>query len=469
MSCFKNKKHRLTFQHVKMSSLHCCVPKCTRDSRLNSEISFHTFPKDPEVRKQWLIKIRRYEFSPTPATRVCGKHFLSGDIEVGPGGKKRYLRKGAIPVLFEWNDTLPTPRLDQTDSHSDSDMVTLPCDHDYCATPKTAVMADEMRGEMFTALEEKDEEIRPLQHKAEALQLRTRCCLDRYAGSDEHIRLYTRFVSYKHLMAFWRLVESASASCSDFSLSTTKLPPIDELLLFLMYLSTGQSQIELAERFDIHRSTVSSIIATWTHFLYQLLGSQRLWMPREAVRAHLPPEFAGYQDTQVILDCTEIRIQAPSSLLLPSEVFSSYKSHPTLKAMIGMAPHGAVTFVSGLYAGSMSDKEIFRLSGITNLLTPDMAIMVDKGFLIENVAPCKVYRPAFCSRNAKMSREDVIKTQSIAHLRVHVERCIRRLKENKLFDTSIQLSVCGSIEELFSVACFLVNYQNGPLVKEWAT
>lgn len=32
----------------------------------------------------------------------------------------------------------------------------------------------------------------------------------------------------------------------------------------------------------------------------------------------------------------------------------------------------------------------------------------------------KVYRPAFCSRNAKMSREDVIKTQSIAHLRVHV-------------------------------------------------
>lgn len=44
----------------------------------------------------------------------------------------------------------------------------------------------------------------------------------------------------------------------------------------------------------------------------------------------------------------------------------------------------------GFNAGSMSDKEIFRLSGITNLLTPDMAIMVDKGFLIENVAPCKV-------------------------------------------------------------------------------
>ncbi|ROI15338.1 Antigen WC1.1 [Anabarilius grahami] len=63
-----------------------------------------------------------------------------------------------------------------------------------------------------------------------------------------------------------------------------------------------------------------------------------------------------------------------------------------------------------------------------------------------------------------MSREDVRQTQSIARLRVHVERCIRRVKENKLFDRDIPLSVCGSIEELFNVACFLVNYQYGPLV-----
>lgn len=40
-------------------------------------------------------------------------------------------------------------------------------------------------------------------------------------------------------------------------------------------------------------------------------------------------------------------------IIIIIEVFSSYKSHPTLKAMIGMAPHGAVTFVSGLYAGKL--------------------------------------------------------------------------------------------------------------------
>jgi len=68
-----------------------------------------------------------------------------------------------------------------------------------------------------------------------------------------------------------------------------------------------------------------------------------------------------------------------------------------------------------------------------------------------------------------MTKEDVQQTQSIARVRVHVERCIRRVKENKLFDKVIPLSVCGSIDQLFTVACLLVNYQNGPLVKAWAT
>ncbi|XP_076858248.1 uncharacterized protein LOC143512151 isoform X2 [Brachyhypopomus gauderio] len=347
-------------------------------------------------------------------------------------------------------------------------------DHDYTKTA-TAVMAAEIDKEN----EALRQTFRELQHQLEELQLRRRFGIQRLAGSDEDIRFYTRFASYKHFQAFWKLVEpavntkmvritsaqAASASSSEVSQPATKLPPIDELLLFLMHLSVGLPLQDLAQRFGIHRTTASRIISTWTHFLYILLGSQRLWIPPEVVRAHLPPEFAAFPDTQVVLDCTEIFCQTPSSLLLQSEVFSACKSHSSFKAMIGVAPHGAITFVSGLYAGSMSDREIFKLSGIINLLTPDMAIMVDKGFLVDNLAPCKVYRPAFFSRNTQMSREDVRQTKSIARLRVHVKRCISRVKENKLFDKAIPLSVCGSIKELFNVACFLVNYQNGPLVK----
>ncbi|KAK0131247.1 hypothetical protein N1851_034069 [Merluccius polli] len=249
-----------------------------------------------------------------------------------------------------------------------------------------------------------------------------------------------------------RITSSKTASNSSSSSHQTKLPAVDELLLFLMYPAVGLPLNDLAERFNIHRSTASRIVSTWTQFLYTILGSKRLWLPSEVVRAHLPPEFDAFADTQSVFDCTEIHCQTPSSLLLQSEVFSTYKSHATLKAMIGMAPHGAITFVSGLYAGSISDREIFKLSGISKLLKPDMAIMVDKGFRVDDVVPCKVYRPAFLSKNKQMeknfkktnkqmSRENVRQTQSIARLRVHVERCIRRVKENKLFDTEIPLSV----------------------------
>lgn len=261
---------------------------------------------------------------------------------------------------------------------------------------------------------------------------------------------------------------NASGSSEPAQPRATKLVPVDELLLFLMHLSVGLPLRDLANRFRIHPSTASRIIATWTHFLYYLLGSTRLWIPPEEVKAHLPPEFALFPDTQVVLDCTEIYCQTPSSLLLQSEVYSTYKSHTTFKAMIGIAPHGVITFVSPLYAGSMSDREIFKLSGITKLLTPEMAIMVDKGFLVDNLCPGKVYRPAFLVKNTQMTKENVQRTQAIARLRVHVERCIRRVKENKLFEKVIPLSMCGSIDQLFSVACLLVNYQNGPLVKAWA-
>ncbi len=121
----------------------------------------------------------------------------------------------------------------------------------------------------------------------------------------------------------------------------------------------------------------------------------------------------------------------------------------TFKGLIGIAPHGAVTFVSSLYPGSVSDEELhtepayrddtkmtavgllsgedftskqkrgWRLtvqsiitcvSGIVSLLKPGMAIMVDKGFLVDDCVPCKVYRPAYLSKREQMSAGEVRET-----------------------------------------------------------
>ncbi|XP_034052734.1 uncharacterized protein LOC117533226 [Gymnodraco acuticeps] len=242
------------------------------------------------------------------------------------------------------------------------------------------------------------------------LRVQREFCLQRFAGSDDNIRFYTRFPSYNHLMAFWfwiepsiykmvRVTRAISAAKRNEEVVTHARPstrqwlqPIDEFFLFLCFLSVGLKERDLANRFNVHQSTVSRIIATWTSFLTTLLGSQCIWLTPAEVQAHLPEAFKDFPDTQVILDCTELRCQTPSSLLLQSEMYSTYKSHCTMKALVGIAPHGAVTFVSSLYGGSVSDKEIFKQSGIAALLTENMAVMVDKGFLISDCCKCQPIR-----------------------------------------------------------------------------
>ncbi|XP_034091416.1 uncharacterized protein LOC117558962 [Gymnodraco acuticeps] len=307
------------------------------------------------------------------------------------------------------------------------------------------------------ATEDNSKRVEDLQKQLQELRVQQQFCLQRFAGSDDNIRFYTRFPSYNHLMAFWFLIEPPFIKWfvlqERYQLprgmkkwlhthvhQRQLLQPIDEFFLFLCFLSVGLKERHLANRFNVHQSTVSRIIATWTSFLTTLLGSQCIWLTPAEVQAHLPEAFKDFPDTQVILDCTELRCQTPSSLLLQSEMYSTYKSHCTIKALVGIAPHGAVTFVSSLYGGSVSDKEIFKQSGIAALLTENMAVMVDKGFLISDCCKCKVYCPPFLSKQKQMPAYQVRETQAIARLRVHVERVIRRIKENKLFDGVILLS-----------------------------
>uniref|UniRef100_A0A8C2ARK3 THAP domain-containing protein 1 n=1 Tax=Cyprinus carpio TaxID=7962 RepID=A0A8C2ARK3_CYPCA len=80
------------------SSRKCCRVSCL----YNSLLSFHTFPSDAEIRRKWLVAIRRDKFTVTPHTRVCSRHFNKEDVreplsETG----RRLLNKGAVPALFE--------------------------------------------------------------------------------------------------------------------------------------------------------------------------------------------------------------------------------------------------------------------------------------------------------------------------------------------------------------------------------
>ena len=79
--------------------------------------------------------------------------------------------------------------------------------------------------------------------------------------------------------------------------------------------------------------------------------------------------------------CTEVFFQTPSSLGNKSLTFSHYKSHNTMKALVGVSMTGAVVYVSKLWGGSASDVEITREGGLLDKLNPGDAVMVDKGFI----------------------------------------------------------------------------------------
>lgn len=91
-----------------------------------------------------------------------------------------------------------------------------------------------------------------------------------------------------------------------------------------------------------------------------------------------------YANTDMV-DCTEIFTERPSTLALSSETFSSYKGHNTLKCLVGIAPHGALTFVSSLYSDCMSDVEITKLCGIVDVCEHGDDIMADKRFVLKKV------------------------------------------------------------------------------------
>ena len=137
--------------------------------------------------------------------------------------------------------------------------------------------------------------------------------------------------------------------------------------------------------FGVSQSSVSRIFISWIIFLK--CGQINIWPSKDIILKTMPEAFKeSYPTTRVIIDCTEIRCEMPSSLLGNTELFSSYKNHQPLKALVGIAPSGATTFISELYTGNISDREIVIRSGILKQQFEDGdSVMAEKGFMIQDL------------------------------------------------------------------------------------
>ena len=167
-----------------------------------------------------------------------------------------------------------------------------------------------------------------------------------------------------------------------------------------------------------------------------------------------------YPSTRCIIDATEVFIQKPQNPSAQQLTFSSYKNHNTFKALIGISPSGAVVFVSDLFGGNISDKQLTAQSGLLDCLEEGDSVMADRGFNIADLLEGKNVTLNIPPRlsDSQLSESDRVVTRRIASVRVHVERAIGRIKLFRILE-SIPNSMHNMANQIFFVCSLLTNFQ----------
>lgn len=99
------------------------------------------------------------------------------------------------------------------------------------------------------------------------------------------------------------------------------------------------------------------------------LGGLDIWPHRETFE-NIPESYKkDFPNTLVIIDCTELKVQKPSSLHRQRQCYSDSISSTTFKGLVGVDPRGSVIFSSMLFTGSISDKDITEENGFRKLLS----------------------------------------------------------------------------------------------------
>ena len=414
-------------------------------------------------------------FKVTEHTKVCSRHFKPGDIVKAIAGRKGTLLATAVPSRFPWKKGSPVKRKAPTRRSPikrKSAAKTTTTNAEDVSTCDVSITAQKSECQVLTSTstysepciddqelqdisrdlkvenerlvqelckvkvrqENLESEVEELTRRNSVLQARV-FHVDRF-DSDKDVAFYTGFPNrsvFESVFAFldpgrngeniiyWHSQSDESDTVNNrYDEDAPKqgrprhLTPKDEYFLTLCRLRQGFKEDHLAHLYGISQTTVSRVIISWINFMYLKFSTIPVWPSRVQIDKHMPADFKErYPSTRVIIDCTEIRCQMPKSMRLNSELFSSYKNHTTLKSLVGISPGGALTFVSQLYTGHLSDREIVTRSGFLKLpFNRGDAVMADKGFTVEDLLPLGVSLniPPFLGSKGQMSPEEVVET-----------------------------------------------------------
>ncbi|CAG2244651.1 unnamed protein product [Mytilus edulis] len=305
-------------------------------------------------------------------------------------------------------------------------------------------------------------------------------CMETLLTNDENVQFYTglpNIATFNALLeylrpkaerlTYWRGKQTSTTGHIGNRGRVRSLSIDNEFFAVLVRLRLGLLVEDIAARFAISKTHFSKLFNTWIRFLRLELELLFPFPSREQVNEHMPPSFAKFPNTVVILDCTEIYVQKPSALQAQRQTWSSYKHRNTYKILVGISPDGTVTFVSTLYGGAASDRFIVNKSGILNLVKEGDNVMADRGFDIsDDLKKCgaTLNIPPFRCGEFQLSASQVEETRRIAEVRIHVERAIQRIKTFHILNGTMPVTLTMVAEDIFKTCSYLTNFQT-PIIK----
>lgn len=118
----------------------------------------------------------------------------------------------------------------------------------------------------------------------------------------------------------------------------------------------------------------------------------------------------------------------------------------TYISFAGCTPNGAVSFVSDLFEGSISDRENVAKSRLLDLLKDGDLVLADRGFTIKDMTDeinVHLNITAFLKGRDRLTAEEEIQTKIIARQRIYVEHVVGRIKNFRLLTKTIPLTMQG--------------------------
>ena len=315
----------------------------------------------------------------------------------------------------------------------------------------------------FKALEDECQALRTENIKLKEKHHNVRFDEVSFSQDDEKVRLFTGFPTYPKLMVVFNIL-------NNYLMPHSSLSKFQQYVLVLMKMRLDLSNIFLSYLFDTSSSTVSRIFSHVINVMYvRLVPVLVRWPAREELRLSLPYSFRrSFDKCACIIDCFEIFIERPKDLIARAQTYSSYKSHNTMKYLIGITPQGTVSFISKGWGGRTSDKYVTENSGFLDNILPGDVILADRGFAMEEsfglyLGVLKI--PAFTKGKQQLDPIEIENTRGLAAVRIHVERVIGYVrKKYTILSSTISHSLLEHngetvmpLDKIVHVCCALTN------------